>query len=673
MKYPKLKEIDYKTFSFNDFQNGIHIKGDGETGFEDCKNLVWSNGYLINRPAISSDVSNIFYIQNPLSIKKVSLASAEVYHDSQCQQIAYVVESDDYSKALYKFILIAPDGKITPCGNVEFNKNSNGEFNVAQSVSVFVGKKSKGAGVYAFFRVNMKNAADKNYRYDLQIYELDENFAFWRKVEESEMYVPHYYKDGRGSLYDNSLVKLPEPSFVEAPNLLNNSYYCTFTTDSESGYYFLPNQNFTDEDTIKIELTVHNNVLLTWVITDEPEGYSKGVEYDGEQLIVQFIRDKGVIRFVNFTPPNLKARYNNLKVTIKKKSPEKHLKVSSMFEGGRFSVGDLGNCYCLFGSQVYPTDMLIGDSADPLYFPEDRQFSVGESSQKITALKSQGKNLVIFKEREIYYISSENGKTGLYLLHSKIGCNLPKTLYLCDNRLVWANTSCKVYVLAGFNQTTGANIYCISQKISEKLEKSNITGARACAYKDKYVLFFGNEALVLDYSRATLSNSKTASKNAAWFYWRFPDGITVDDCLVYDDNIIYLINNAEQKVCYTAIMDKNSGDDRVLDYTEEEGVIEKVFAVQGMVKTDVFTDNSPFIKHFTEAWIDMLNEQSLMLDFIDDTGATIKSLNIDIKEGGSMAPHRIKPFIKAKGIGLVFNLKGKAAISAISCKYRNLN
>ena len=52
-----------------------------------------------------------------------------------------------------------------------------------------------------------------------------------------------------------------------------------------------------------------------------------------------------------------------------------------------------------------------------------------------------------------------------------IGCDLPNTVQLCDNNLVWCTTAGKIYVLKTTNQYSENNIYELSYPITTELNK----------------------------------------------------------------------------------------------------------------------------------------------------------------------------------------------------------
>ena len=136
--------------------------------------------------------------------------------------------------------------------------------------------------------------------------------------------------------------------------------------------------------------------------------------------------------------------------------------------------------------------------------------------------------LVVFKERELYYATYVSGgdftaqdvidgkiidvaanmaKFPITQIHANIGCDCPGTIQLCDNRLVWASSSRKVYVLCSASQYSERNILDVSGPVESVLAGwSNTKGLVSCDWQGHYLLINGNlesgkknSVLVLNY------------------------------------------------------------------------------------------------------------------------------------------------------------------------------
>ncbi len=246
---------------------------------------------------------------------------------------------------------------------------------------------------------------------------------------------------------------------------------------------------------------------------------------------------------------------------------------------------------------------------------------VGDKSTGVTAFGQQGENLVIFKETSTHYTKTQYNNeitaeslvnqsiedysaNAVYFplidINSEIGCDLPDTVQLCRNRLVWANKDGKIYTLANFNQFSQTNVYQCSEMIENETTKKRIVGGRAVAYENYYVLQYkiqkkrqsGANTVTVSvydeicylmyadsagYNKITQYDTDTAQKQIAWYKW----GIEGQ-----------LINSIEYiKVGSTNIEIYALGDN---DY-DANGEI------QSMVKTKAFDFSAPYLRKFVES------------------------------------------------------------------------
>ena len=186
---------------------------------------------------------------------------------------------------------------------------------------------------------------------------------------------------------------------------------------------------------------------------------------------------------------------------------------------------------------------------NPLYFPENCYAYVGNSNQAVTGFGRQNDTLVIFKERETYYtqymrnsdITAQDlidqsvvdyAASSVYFpmiqLHPNIGCDLPDTVQLCRNRLVWACSDGNVYTLMSEDQYSERNIYCISDMIKRKLK--NETGkAYSADWNGHYMLFYGSHIYVMNYESygyvyaSSYNKTSDAQLMIPWWYWELPE------------------------------------------------------------------------------------------------------------------------------------------------------
>ena len=229
------------------------------------------------------------------------------------------------------------------------------------------------------------------------------------------------------------------------------------------------------------------------------------------------------------------------------------MNVSALYGGGDGVYG--GSRVFLAGCENY---FCYSNSAEgkETYFSENNFVRV-DNKEPIVALKQMGEALVIFKEKSIYqtvtaYSDSvsasdvQDGKvvdmatTHVYFpistLNDTIGCDLPNTIKLCLNRLVWATKSGKVYCLVTQSSASQRNIYCISQTIERKFydkDKNCLLNENAFAvdFKEYYLLFCGNKVWALNYNKDsfryvysyTNKTNNASTRYFTWWYWELDE------------------------------------------------------------------------------------------------------------------------------------------------------
>ena len=174
--------------------------------------------------------------------------------------------------------------------------------------------------------------------------------------------------------------------------------------------------------------------------------------------------------------------------------------------GGTSVVGDMHGCewfggkgnglsggtrLFLYGGEYDSNHLMWSDVDNPLYFPANNYCYVGGQNDKITKLAKQGEKLIVFKKHSIHYTTYVdntasytaedvlNGRVNdvaavsaifpVAQISGEIGCDLPSTMQLCDNNLVWCTSEGKIYTLKTTNQYSENNIYELSYPISSRL------------------------------------------------------------------------------------------------------------------------------------------------------------------------------------------------------------
>lgn len=315
-------------------------------------------------------------------------------------------------------------------------------------------------------------------------------------------------------------------------------------------------------------------------VTQAPEEYSyNGYIYNYEtsqsdsykvDFVCQLDRENGSFNFVctsgkisnsgtsvdavgyGFPIPSARMISNNIEIqgyctdlTLADKLME--MTVSTTFGGSSGLYGN-GTRVFLGGCKSDPALMHWSDVNQPLYFSENNYARVGNANAPITAFGKQGEILVIFKPTEMFYtqyvegseytaddvisgkiidVTTVDAQFPIYQINDTIGCDLPATIQLCLNRLIWATTAGEVYTLVTSYNSSERNVYSVSRNIKRMIEGADMTNAFACDWQEHYILFCKDDVFLLDYNRNSykyVSNytksSGSTTKSFSWWRWK---------------------------------------------------------------------------------------------------------------------------------------------------------
>ena len=244
-------------------------------------------------------------------------------------------------------------------------------------------------------------------------------------------------------------------------------------------------------------------------------------------------RVEGTVTFN--TAPEEKDILNGVKITIFKENEDA---LNSIMTCSRAIVYGTGNDMSVIvgGPDAQPNAYFWSGShstLDPTYFPMDYYNLAGTADEYITGFGKQQSMLVIFKERSIgkAYFSTEtiNGRDYLRLsyqpVNTKIGCDLPNTIELVSNNLVFANTEGGVYMLT---DTTSANenvIVRLSRNINGTearpgflADSQSVSASAVIGYDDgqRYWVTAAGHSYVWDYLISPYNGDES---RLSWFYF----------------------------------------------------------------------------------------------------------------------------------------------------------
>jgi hypothetical protein len=365
-------------------------------------------------------------------------------------------------------------------------------------------------------------------------------------LDKLEPYAPIVFVSGKGSAATGT--DTVGGDLVEGYNLLTNAFRAYYNTDAESTKYYMPKSI---AGTITVTYT-QGNTKYVW----------EGIVGQGELTSVGTSRKMTPNRdYIEFSEPlpEIVGPSNNLKVyahyaeTSTDKPNVIPGKIHAWFGGTRSEIYGGTHLFVAGGDEEHINRVHFSGANNALYFSENNYIDVGSPDSAITAFGKQSDMLVFFKNDEIYYtpyvqgneVSSEDVMAGKVVdtesvqaffpvtqLSGNIGCDLPQTIRLMQNRLMWADSYGRVWTLIYSNEYSTRNVRAVGGLISRKLKELNLHNAMATTYDNYYMLLIGgdeNKAFVLDtedYGYAyytSYGSDKKAQNSMGWYAWELPN------------------------------------------------------------------------------------------------------------------------------------------------------
>lgn len=432
----------------------------------------------------------------------------------------------------------------------------------------------------------------------------------YRGTEVDELYKPIVYVNGKGDKYSElqttNETEYAPASTYEGKNLLPSAMRFRFMSDGLSTRYYLPSEINT-LDVIKVELNIGG---FEWTNITESGSYyteptlkftipvgARGPQTQGRRTSTESYGYKigdntytiqatyqpfdNYIEFgfwdadgTEFTPSKLPQTPTSTNIEITAYPPAEMLwddfkKIASMTISTEYGGGDgiFGGSRVFLGG--YKNFICYSLARENTYFSENNYVAVGDSST-ITAFGKMNDLLVIFKPNSIYATQTsyndnvtaeqvQNGLIGdiattycyfpIYQLTDDVGCDVPKSVKLCLNRLIFANTSGDVYCLVTQSSNSQRNVYCLSNQIRSKLveHKDSLQSAFAVTFTDYYMLICDNKAFVLDFNKDsyryiysyTNRTNNASSRHLTWWYWEFEqkNGKNFESAISYKQDV----------------------------------------------------------------------------------------------------------------------------------------
>lgn len=170
-------------------------------------------------------------------------------------------------------------------------------------------------------------------------------------------------------------------------------------------------------------------------------------------------------------------------------------------------------------------------SMNPAYFPMSYYNLVGDTEDAVTGFGRQYSDLIVFKERSIHKLEYDtqtlDGRELISFIakpvNAKTGCDLPGTIQLIENNLVFCNTYTGVHILLSSSAAYENNVASLSLKVNES-RRNEVPGLLSrvrteykdyvCSFDDdhRYWLVYGGAAYLWDYEVSSYTDP-------SWFYF----------------------------------------------------------------------------------------------------------------------------------------------------------
>ena len=715
MKYPAINKQPRRTVTIPDLVGGINLR-DGVSDILDnqmteSKNVWHHNGLLHTRPNLKADVNNKVVIGRVSSEQEVSHKShKDIQRTINNQNYIFcsclIEDGNDYSVKFWW----QSETNLIQLPNITGSR--------FESITYFVVEKD--SILYFFNSVN-------------QCYKLDTDDVAWVLLSDDDLYAPLITTGG--TAIDGTENNIGTQ--LESYNLICARYRMQFSTvnktkaSNEMKYPLLEDLKLDegsgfDGTTVTAKITSINGSTVTHSATINHLGIGTELAAQSDGLILYV--DGSLVTFYESDGTTVKVLTptdyveNNMEITapclIDKMRKVFCMQRAEWFGGAANGIN--GGSRLFLGGNTAEGSLMVWSARDnPLYFPENNYAYVGKSSNAITAFGKQDDMLVIFKETETYYthyvqntnITADNlidqsvvdyQASSVYFpivqINAEIGCNVPDSVQLCRNRLVWANTNGSIYTLVSANQYSERNIY----KLSAMVERDIVipTYATSADWNGYYCLMCSDKMWLLKYDSygyqyvSSYSKAEDATLKAPWFMWEFPfininNGNTIQEnphvSLLDDSLIVSVLNNMDsgQNVnvsAYTLNTDNASTEDEILTESDST-IIKSTYSFESIAQTKIFDFGLPsYRKNVDSVNVGLGNNggAAVNVSFITDVGTESEEITpYGAEETAYNAEfinnYHISPCIKNVGkFGIRLQCNGILAVDNLNLQYRLL-
>lgn len=188
------------------------------------------------------------------------------------------------------------------------------------------------------------------------------------------------------------------------------------------------------------------------------------------------------------------------------------------------------------GNKDYPGYYFHSELLSPLKVKKLSYDIIGNGSENVNCLAKQKSDLIAFCDRSVYRISyifdSDTGPDFIVSeISTRIGCDIPGSVRLIDNRLVFADSSSGIHIIVSSEYTDELSIRSISANINGNgtgmgfmnEARENLDKCVSIDFDRKYMLVCpSGNAYVWDYGNSPYvpgDNPLASEKRLSWYFF----------------------------------------------------------------------------------------------------------------------------------------------------------
>ena len=701
MRLPIMRKQEAHILSLPDLSGGLNMR-DGisevlDNQLTDCKNMWWKDGLLKTRSAMLQNDSKI-------NLGDAAEGSAPKIRQHNCYNTVSGIK-----------------GQLC---SVVYNNKINFFWNYGKSISAVASIAETPSSYFVC------QYADTLYCFTNKrvIYKTEIESAGWTKVEEKDYYTPLVATSCKKIAKTNASTQeaLANGVMIEGFNILSDYYKMSFNSYNPE---IVTEENQSHDMRYHIAESIakskYKDKTVTAVYTKEGVDYTHTVVLSGESKASEEgnigedgLKMKVWRNSVSFWDKDdniakiSEGGENDLIITAPyiTSTAEKDkifgMKRCEWFGGGTAGLSGGTRLFLCGNTKKGNSDLVVWSGLNnPLYFPENSYFNVGNETGAVTGFGNQSDKLIIFKENETcltQYAQNTNitaqdlinqnvidyASSSVYFpltqINSNIGCPYPDTIQLCRNRLVWLGNNDSVYTLVSDSQYNERSIFSVSEMVNRKTEEIGVASkACACDWNGYYCLLLGNNILLMDYNCygythvASYSKQDDANIHIPWYSWE----ITNVQKLAVIGNHLSAVNITDIGGKFYAIsyyFNAKGTADKLLDKESGKYITS---AISSSFTTKIFDFGLPHRrKNIEQINLQIGNNGGVPINlfFVTENGTeqseVIPSGNeLNNYTAGYIDSRAVFPCIKqVLRFGIKFECKGTLAVDSVILKYRTL-